>query len=55
VVFKEKRDKFVEFFIEVKNKQMRNRRFITMIVLQRMLKYLSAHFNSVVYEEFQLL
>jgi hypothetical protein len=55
VVFKEKRDKFVEFFIEVKNKQMRNKRFITMIVLQRMLKYLSAHFNSVVYEEFQLL
>ena len=37
----------------MKNKQMRNKRFITMIVLQRMIKYLSTHFNSVVYEEFQ--
>jgi hypothetical protein len=53
VVFKEKRDKFIEYFIEVKNRQVRNRRFVTFIVLQRMLRYLGDHFNSVVYEEFQ--
>jgi hypothetical protein len=53
VVFKEKRDKFVEYFIEFKNKQVRNRRFVTLILLQRMLRYLSTQFNSVVYEEFQ--
>ena len=55
VVFKEKRDKFIEYFVEVKNKQVRNKRFITFIILQRMLRYLSNQFNSVVYEEFQLL
>ena len=53
VVFKEKRDKFIEYFVEVKNKQVRNKRFVTFIILQRMLRYLSNQFNAVVYEEFQ--
>ena len=55
VVFKEKKNKFIEYFIEVKNKQIRNKRFLTFIVLHRMLKYLADHFNSVVFEEFQML
>lgn len=55
VVFKEKRDKFIEYFIEIKNRQVRNKRFVTFIILHRMLKYLADHYKSVVFEEFQTL
>ena len=32
-IFKEKRERFIEYFVEVKNRQARNKQFVTFIIL----------------------
>ena len=45
-VFREKREKFIEYFIFKKTERNRVNSLITSIILQRMLKYLADRFND---------
>ncbi len=37
-IFRERRDKFIEYFIEVKNRRNRSRFIVTLLVLDKMIK-----------------
>lgn len=45
-IFREKKERFIEYFIEVKNRKVRSQQLITFIVLQKMLRYLADYFNG---------
>jgi hypothetical protein len=45
-VFREKREKFIEYFVYRKNIRNRVNQLITCIILQRMLRYLANRFND---------
>ena len=45
-VFREKRERFIEYFVFKKTEKNRARSLITCIILQRMLTYLGIRYND---------
>lgn len=44
-VFRDKREKFFEYYVGVKNRKNRGKLIVTALVLHKMLKYLSTYYN----------
>jgi|LauGreDrversion4_2_1035121.scaffolds.fasta_scaffold488847_2 hypothetical protein len=45
-IFREKREKFIEYFVGVKNRKNRSKFIVTALVLHKMLKYLANYYNT---------
>jgi len=45
-VFRDKREKFIEYYVGVKNRKNRAKFIVTALVLHKMLKYLSTYYNA---------
>jgi HD superfamily phosphohydrolase YqeK len=46
-IFKQKREKFIEYYVGLKNRKNRSKFLITAIILQRMLRYLADFYNNI--------